>query len=107
VDTCQRICGGKPAVASISHNTEEDCALLFVHACRMGLEGIVSKLLSAPYRSPLPHARLPRRATRRRASHELVHALSISLGPFENALALLTTRVWIVIWIGAQDLQVG
>jgi ATP-dependent DNA ligase len=25
--------------------------LLFVHACRMGLEGIVSKRLSAPYRS--------------------------------------------------------
>jgi hypothetical protein len=49
----------------------------------------------------MAHARL------RRASHELVHALSISLGPFENALALLTTRVWIVIWIGAQDLQVG
>jgi hypothetical protein len=26
-------------------------ALLFVHACRMGLEGIVSKRLTAPYRS--------------------------------------------------------
>jgi ATP-dependent DNA ligase len=28
-----------------------DGALLFVHACRMGLEGIVSKRLTAPYRS--------------------------------------------------------
>jgi bifunctional non-homologous end joining protein LigD len=35
----------------LSEHTNEDGALLFVHACRMGLEGIVSKRLSAPYRS--------------------------------------------------------
>ena len=35
----------------LSDHTDEDGALLFVHACRMGLEGIVSKRLSAPYRS--------------------------------------------------------
>jgi hypothetical protein len=35
----------------LSDHTDEDGALLFVHACRMGLEGIVSKRLSAPYRA--------------------------------------------------------
>jgi bifunctional non-homologous end joining protein LigD len=35
----------------LSDHTTEDGALLFVHACRLGLEGIVSKRLSAPYRS--------------------------------------------------------
>ena len=35
----------------LSEHTDEDGALLFIHACRMGLEGIVSKKLSAPYRS--------------------------------------------------------
>jgi bifunctional non-homologous end joining protein LigD len=35
----------------LSDHTTEDGALLFVHACRVGLEGIVSKRLSAPYRS--------------------------------------------------------
>jgi ATP-dependent DNA ligase len=33
------------------HHTTEDGATIFVHACKMGLEGIVSKRLSAPYRS--------------------------------------------------------
>jgi ATP-dependent DNA ligase len=31
--------------------TDEDGALVFLHACKLGLEGIVSKRLSAPYRS--------------------------------------------------------
>jgi bifunctional non-homologous end joining protein LigD len=35
----------------VEYGDDEDGALLFVHACRMGLEGIVSKRLSAPYRS--------------------------------------------------------
>jgi ATP-dependent DNA ligase len=35
----------------LSEHTDEDGALLFIHACRMGLEGIVSKKLSASYRS--------------------------------------------------------
>jgi bifunctional non-homologous end joining protein LigD len=32
-------------------HTDEDGAVLFQYACKMGLEGIVSKRLSAPYRS--------------------------------------------------------
>jgi ATP-dependent DNA ligase len=41
------------ASAGIIYNehTEEDGATVFRHACKFGLEGIVSKRLSAPYRS--------------------------------------------------------
>jgi ATP-dependent DNA ligase len=35
----------------LSTHTAEDDAAIFQQACRMGLEGIVSKRLSAPYRS--------------------------------------------------------
>jgi bifunctional non-homologous end joining protein LigD len=35
----------------LSPHTDDDGALVFRQACRMGLEGIVSKRLSAPYRS--------------------------------------------------------
>src|SRR5262249_41362605 len=35
----------------LSEHSKDSGALLFMHACRMGLEGIVSKRLSAPYRS--------------------------------------------------------
>ena len=35
----------------LSEHTDEDGAPIFRQACRMGLEGIVSKRLSAPYRS--------------------------------------------------------
>jgi bifunctional non-homologous end joining protein LigD len=35
----------------LSAHTAEDGATIFQQACRMGLEGIVSKRLSAPYRS--------------------------------------------------------
>jgi bifunctional non-homologous end joining protein LigD len=35
----------------LSDHTDDDGATIFRHACRMGLEGIVSKKLSAPYRS--------------------------------------------------------
>jgi bifunctional non-homologous end joining protein LigD len=34
-----------------NEHTDEDGATIFLHACKMGLEGIVSKRLSAPYRS--------------------------------------------------------
>jgi bifunctional non-homologous end joining protein LigD len=34
-----------------SEHTDEDGAVVFRHACKLGLEGIVSKRLSAPYRS--------------------------------------------------------
>jgi bifunctional non-homologous end joining protein LigD len=36
---------------AINEHTDEDGAMVFLHACRMGLEGIVSKRLTAPYRS--------------------------------------------------------
>jgi ATP-dependent DNA ligase len=35
----------------LSEHTAEDGATIFAQACKMGLEGIVSKRLSAPYRS--------------------------------------------------------
>jgi bifunctional non-homologous end joining protein LigD len=35
----------------ISEHTDEDGTAIFQQACRTGLEGIVSKRLSAPYRS--------------------------------------------------------
>jgi bifunctional non-homologous end joining protein LigD len=35
----------------LSEHTDEDGALIFQQACKLGLEGIVSKRLSAPYRS--------------------------------------------------------
>jgi bifunctional non-homologous end joining protein LigD len=35
----------------LSDHTDQEGALLFMQACRMGLEGIVSKRLTAPYRS--------------------------------------------------------
>jgi bifunctional non-homologous end joining protein LigD len=35
----------------LSEHTDEDGATIFQQACRMGLEGIVSKRLTAPYRS--------------------------------------------------------
>jgi bifunctional non-homologous end joining protein LigD len=34
-----------------NEHTDEDGAMVFRHACKMGLEGIVSKRLTAPYRS--------------------------------------------------------
>jgi bifunctional non-homologous end joining protein LigD len=34
-----------------NEHTDEDGATVFEHACRFGLEGIVSKRLSSPYRS--------------------------------------------------------
>jgi ATP-dependent DNA ligase len=48
-----RIVGGEAHRVGIvlSSHTDQDGATLFVQACRMGLEGIVSKRLSAPYRS--------------------------------------------------------
>jgi bifunctional non-homologous end joining protein LigD len=35
------------------NHSDEDGATIFRHACKLGLEGIVSKRLSAPYRSGL------------------------------------------------------
>jgi ATP-dependent DNA ligase len=35
----------------LSDHTDEDGALIFQQACKLGLEGIVSKRMTAPYRS--------------------------------------------------------
>ena len=43
--------GGRRLGIVLSDHTDEDGATIFQQACRMGLEGIVSKRLSAPYRS--------------------------------------------------------
>jgi bifunctional non-homologous end joining protein LigD len=48
-----RLIGRRRIGVVLSDHTTEDGALLFVQACRLGLEGIVSKRLSAPYRSGL------------------------------------------------------
>jgi bifunctional non-homologous end joining protein LigD len=40
-----------PAGIVFNEHTEEDGAVVFRHACKLGLEGIVSKRLTAPYRS--------------------------------------------------------
>jgi hypothetical protein len=42
-----RLLGRRRIGIVFSEHTDQDGALLFVHACRMGLEGIVSKRLSA------------------------------------------------------------
>jgi hypothetical protein len=46
-----RLLGGRRLGIVLSDHTDDDGATIFRHACRMGLEGIVSKRLSAPYRS--------------------------------------------------------
>jgi ATP-dependent DNA ligase len=35
----------------VNEHTHEDGAVVFLHACKLGFAGIVSKRLSAPYRS--------------------------------------------------------
>jgi len=46
-----RLLGGRRLGIVLSDHTDENGALIFQHACKMGLEGIMSKRLSAPYRS--------------------------------------------------------
>ena len=46
-----RLLGGRRLGIVLSDHTDEDGATIFRQACVMGLEGIVSKRLSAPYRS--------------------------------------------------------
>jgi bifunctional non-homologous end joining protein LigD len=46
-----RLLGGRRLGIVLSDHTNDDGATIFRQACRMGLEGIVSKKLSAPYRS--------------------------------------------------------
>jgi bifunctional non-homologous end joining protein LigD len=46
-----RLLAGSTAGIVFNEHTDEDGQTVFEHACRFGLEGIVSKRLSAPYRS--------------------------------------------------------
>ena len=46
-----RLLGRRRVGIVLSEHTADDGATIFRQACRMGLEGIVSKRLSAPYRS--------------------------------------------------------
>jgi ATP-dependent DNA ligase len=46
-----RLLGGRRLGIVLSDHTDDDGATIFRPVCRMGLEGIVSKRLSAPYRS--------------------------------------------------------
>jgi hypothetical protein len=46
-----RLLGGRRLGIVLSDHTDDDGATIFRHACKLGLEGIVSKRLSAPYRS--------------------------------------------------------
>jgi bifunctional non-homologous end joining protein LigD len=43
--------GGHRLGIVLSDHTADDGATIFLHACKLGLEGIVSTRLSAPYRS--------------------------------------------------------
>jgi bifunctional non-homologous end joining protein LigD len=45
-----RLLARKPAGIVLNEHTDEDGATVFRHACKLGLKGIVSKRLSAPYR---------------------------------------------------------
>ncbi|RWP17356.1 MAG: DNA ligase D [Mesorhizobium sp.] len=47
----EKIIGSDSGIISYSGHFEEDGALVLRHACRLSLEGIVSKLRDAPYRS--------------------------------------------------------
>jgi bifunctional non-homologous end joining protein LigD len=46
-----RLVGRRRVGIVVSQHTDEDGAAIFLQACKLGLEGIVSKRLSAPYRS--------------------------------------------------------
>jgi ATP-dependent DNA ligase len=43
--------GRKTGGILFNEHTDEDGATVFRHACKLGFEGIVSKRLTAPYRS--------------------------------------------------------
>jgi bifunctional non-homologous end joining protein LigD len=46
-----RLLARKPAGILFNEHTDEEGVTVFRHACKLGLEGIVSKRLAAPYRS--------------------------------------------------------
>jgi ATP-dependent DNA ligase len=59
-----RLVGKRRIGIVLSEHTDEDGAAVFQHACKIGLEGIVSKRLSAPYRRRAPQTRRARRRMR-------------------------------------------
>jgi bifunctional non-homologous end joining protein LigD len=46
-----KLLGSKTGATVFNEHTDEDGATVFQHACKLGFEGIVSKRLSARYRS--------------------------------------------------------
>jgi bifunctional non-homologous end joining protein LigD len=46
-----KLLAGAPAALHLSEHLDGDGAVIFDHACRLGLEGIVSKVKDSPYRS--------------------------------------------------------
>jgi bifunctional non-homologous end joining protein LigD len=46
-----RLLARAPAGLIFNEHTDEDGAVVFRHACKLGFEGVVSKRLTAPYRS--------------------------------------------------------
>jgi bifunctional non-homologous end joining protein LigD len=46
-----KLLGRKTGGIVFNEHTDEDGATVFRHACKLGFEGIVSKRLTAPYRS--------------------------------------------------------
>jgi hypothetical protein len=46
-----RLLARAQAGIALNEHTDENGAVVFLHACKMGLEGIVSNRLTAPYRS--------------------------------------------------------
>jgi hypothetical protein len=47
----EKLLAGAAAGIVFNEHTDENGAIVFEHACRFGFEGIVSKRLTAPYRS--------------------------------------------------------
>jgi hypothetical protein len=54
-----RLLGKRRIGIVISEHTDEDGALIFRRACKLGLEGIMSKRLNAPYRSAIKNPDSP------------------------------------------------
>jgi hypothetical protein len=75
----------KPAGIVFNEHTEEDGAVVFWHACKLGFEGIVSKRLNAPYRSRPSRSRQPMALTTASALCRADDSLS-QLWPISNAL---------------------
>jgi bifunctional non-homologous end joining protein LigD len=50
-DRLARLLARAPTGIAFNEHSDEDGAVVFRHACKLGLEGIVSKRLGSPYRS--------------------------------------------------------